>query len=130
MVPKGYIYGQVMGPEYPRLVHRLELGPTPGRSNYSSSRVSTSASQDPELVSQVNELKDKVTHESEMAQIRKLLAMVLERNAHWGNAPNNIPDTTSPPVIPKSYVGSRPGEHPIVVPTCFPFINVFFFFFL
>jgi hypothetical protein len=58
--------------------------------------------------------------------MRKPLAMVLERNVHWSNAPNNIPDT-SPPVIPKSYVGSRAGEHSIVGPTCFPIINVFSF---
>jgi hypothetical protein len=47
--------------------------------------------------------------------MRKLIAMLMEGKEsffveHRGNAPNNIPDTTSPPVRPKSSVGSRAGE--------------------
>jgi hypothetical protein len=50
-----------MGPENPGCVRGLGLGPTPDRSRSSSCRASTSASQDPELVSEVNQLKAQVT---------------------------------------------------------------------
>ncbi|XP_062160249.1 uncharacterized protein LOC133867485 isoform X2 [Alnus glutinosa] len=108
--------GQVMGPEYLGCVHGLGLGPRPGRSSYSSSRASTSASQDPELASHINELKAQMTqmqilHEGEMAQMRKLFAMLIEGSAHRSNAPNNISDIISPHVIPKSSMGRGAGEH-------------------
>jgi len=69
---------------------------------------------DPELVSEVNQLKAQVPQmqmahekqESEMNQMRKLIAMLVEGNAHRDNEPNNIPNTTSPPMMPKSFVGS------------------------
>jgi hypothetical protein len=47
--------------------------------------------------------------------MRKLIAMLIEGKEsffaeHRGNAPNNIPDTASPPVRPRSSVGSQADE--------------------
>jgi hypothetical protein len=39
-----------------------------------------------------------------MTQIRKLLAMLVEGNAYRDNAPNIIPNTTSPSMMPKSHL--------------------------
>jgi len=104
-----------MGPEYLGCVHGLGLGPRSGKSSYSSSRVSTSTSQDPDLASHIIELKAQMTqmqiaHEGEMAQMRKLFAMLIEGSAHRGNTPNNIPDIIFPHVIPKSSMGSGAGD--------------------
>jgi predicted Mrr-cat superfamily restriction endonuclease len=108
------VYGQVIGPENPGHVRGLGLGPTPGRSRCSSFRASTSASQVPELVSEVNQLKDQVTQmqmardkqDSEMTEMTKLIAMLMEGNAHRENAPNIISKTTFLPVMPKLSVGN------------------------
>jgi hypothetical protein len=48
--------------------------------------------------------------ECEMTQIRKIIAMLVDGNANRDNAPNNIPNTTSPPVMPKSSVGGGVGD--------------------
>jgi hypothetical protein len=112
------VYGQVMGLENPGRVRGLGLGPTPDRSRCSSFRASTSASQDLELVSEVNQLKDQVTQmqmarekqDSEMTEMRKLIAMLMKGNAPRDNVLNIIPKTTSLLVMLKLSVGSGVGD--------------------
>jgi hypothetical protein len=50
-------YRRVKGDEYLGRVYRTGLEPTPSRSSSRTSRTSTFASQEPELVSQVNQLQ-------------------------------------------------------------------------
>jgi hypothetical protein len=112
------VYGQVMGPENLGRVRGFGLGSTPGRSRCSLFRTSTLASQDPELVSEVNQLKDQVTQmqmarekqDNEMTEMRKLIAMLVEGNVHRDNVSNIILKTTSLPVMHKLSVGNGAGN--------------------
>jgi hypothetical protein len=48
--------------------------------------------------------------DSEMTKIRKLIAMLMEGNAHRDNAPNIISKTTSLPVMHKLSVGNGTSD--------------------
>jgi DNA-binding transcriptional regulator YiaG len=122
-------YVRVMGAEYPGRVRGMGVGPTPGRSSSYTSQASTSASHEPELLSQVNRLQAQVmqmqtshqnqlmhmeTMQNEITELRKMLQVVREEVGNYfgvqGNNVGNInPDTGSPPVRSRSSVGSQSG---------------------
>jgi hypothetical protein len=67
-----------MGAEYPGRVRGMGLGPTLGRSRSYTSGVSTSSSNETELLSKVNELQAQMLHmqtmhQNQISEMRRML---------------------------------------------------------
>lgn len=105
-------YARVMGAECPRRVRGMGLGPTPGRSRSYTSGVSTSSSNETELLSKVNELQAQMLHmqtihQNQISEMRRMLQAYMDRGENSMGMQD--PVTGSPPARPRSSVASRPG---------------------
>jgi hypothetical protein len=105
-------YAQVMGVECSARVRGMGLGPTPGRSRSYTSEASTSSSNETELLSKVNELQAQMLHmqtmhQNQISEMRRMLQAYMDRGENSMGMQD--PATGSPPVRPRSSVGSRPG---------------------
>jgi hypothetical protein len=105
-------YAQVMGAEYSGRVRGTGLGPTSDRSRSCTSGASTSSSNEIELLSKVNELQSQMLHiqamhQNQISEMRRMLQAYMDRGENSIGVQD--PVTGSPPVRPRSSVGSRLG---------------------
>jgi len=105
-------YAQVMGAEYSGHVRGMGLGPTSSRSRSYTFGASTSSSNEIELLSKVNELQAQMLHmqtmhQNQISEMRRMLQAYMDRGEN--SIGMQDPAIGSPPMRPRSLVGSRLG---------------------